>query len=232
MKIDIYADVLEIKQIQSLKKEDWIKGFTTNPTLIRKGGAKDYLLFAEEASRVSGNFPLSLEVVADDLDQMYRQAKKLSELGNNIYVKIPITNTRGESSLSLVNKLAGEGVNINITAIMTIEQIQLINKIVKTENECILSVFAGRIADTGIDPVPYMSKIKKIIDQRKEFKLLWASPREILNLIQAEEVGCDIITATQEILQKINLLGKNLEVSSLETVQMFRNDALAAGYNF
>jgi transaldolase len=232
MKIDIYADVLEIKQIQSLKNEDWIKGFTTNPTLIRKGGAKDYLLFAEEASRISGNFPLSLEVVADDSDQMYRQAKKLSELGNNIYVKIPITNTRGESSLSLVNKLAGEGVNINITAIMTIEQIQLINKIVKTENECILSVFAGRIADTGIDPVPYMSKIKKIIGQRKEFKLLWASPREILNLIQAEEVGCDIITATQEILQKINLLGKNLEVFSLETVQMFRNDALAAGYNF
>jgi transaldolase len=232
MKIDIYADIIDHKEITDFIDKEWIKGFTTNPTLIRKGGAKDYLAFAEEAAKKSLHLPISLEVIADDFDGMYRQAKILSELGSNIYVKIPVTNTKGESTLSVINQLVSEKVNLNITAIMTISQIELIRDSLPEKSGCILSVFAGRIADTGIDPVPFMEKVKKTISTQEEFKLLWASPREILNLIQAEKVGCDIITASSEILKKIDLIGKNLNEFSIETVQMFRSDALAAGYDF
>ena len=232
MNLDIFVDAINLDQIKEYISESWIKGVTTNPTLIRKGGAQNYLDFAKSAAVICKELPISLEVIADDIEEMYRQALILSALGKNIFVKIPITNTQGQSTDLLIEKLVSKGVKVNITAIMTEAQVDSILKSSKSSGEIILSVFAGRIADTGVDPIPLMKRVREKISSRTDIKLLWASPREILNIIQADEIGCDIITATPEILQKMNLIGKNLTEFSLETVKMFRKDAMDAGYNF
>jgi transaldolase len=232
MNIDVFVDVMNLDQITEYISESWIKGVTTNPTLIKKGGALNYLDFAKNAAEMCDEVQISLEVIADDMEEMYRQALILSSLRKNIFVKIPITNTQSQYTDLLIEKLIAKGVRINVTAIMTEAQVDLILKSLISRGELILSVFAGRIADTGVDPIPLMKRIKEKISGRPEIKLLWASPREILNVIQADEIGCDIITATPEILQKMNLIGKNLTEFSLETVKMFRKDALDAGYNF
>jgi transaldolase len=230
--IDIYADIQNVEQIQEYTKFSWVKGFTSNPTLVRKGGSKSYIDFIKLAVHATNNLPISIEVIADDFLEMERQAKFLHNISKNLIVKIPISNTKSESSIPLIKKLLTDGVPINVTAVFTSTQIKSIRQIVKYDSNCIVSVFAGRIADTGIDPVPAMKEYKNMFSDLPNVKLLWASPREILNLYHAIESNSDIITATPDILSKFSLLGKNLEDYSLETVQMFYNDARAANFSF
>jgi len=230
--IDIYADIQNVEQIQEYTKFSWVKGFTSNPTLVRKGGSKSYIDFIKLAVHATNNLPISIEVIADDFLEMERQAKFLHNISKNLIVKIPISNTKSESSIPLIKKLLTDGVPINVTAVFTSTQIKSIRQIVKYDSNCIVSVFAGRIADTGIDPVPAMKEYKNMFSDLPNVKLLWASPREILNLYHAIESHSDIITATPDILSKFSLLGKNLEDYSLETVQMFYNDARAANFSF
>ena len=231
-KIDIYADVQSVEQIRQYSKYAWIKGFTSNPTLVRRGGSNSYIEFIKLAAEASNFLPISIEVIADDFLEMENQARFLQKLGKNIVVKIPISNTKSESSIPLIKKLLNEGMPLNITAVFTSSQIDSIQKIVSINSDCIVSVFAGRIADTGIDPVKVMKEYKNVFNELQNVKLLWASPREILNIFHAIESGSDIITATPDILGKFTLLGKNLEDYSLETVQMFYKDALAANFSF
>jgi transaldolase len=231
-KIQIYADIQSVDQIKDFSKYPWIKGFTTNPTLVRKGGSDSYIDFIKQASEASGALPISIEVIADDFNEMRNQANFLRKIGSNIIVKIPITNTKRESSISLIDDLLLNGIPVNITAVFTDAQIESITKIIKSESNCIVSVFAGRIADTGVDPIILMKKYKKIFRGFLNTKLLWASPREILNIFHAIESGADIITATPDILNKFPLLGKDLSEFSLETVKMFYTDAKLANFSF
>jgi transaldolase len=205
--IDIYADIQNVEQIQEYTKFSWVKGFTSNPTLVRKGGSKSYIDFIKLAVHATNNLPISIEVIADDLLEMERQAKFLHNISKNLIVKIPISNTKSESSIPLIKNLLTDGVPINITAVFTDTQIKSIRQIVKYDSNCIVSVFAGRIADTGIDPVPVMKEYKNMFSDLPSVKLLWASPREILNLYHAIESHSDIITATPDILSKFSLLG-------------------------
>lgn len=229
LKIKIFADGADVSEMEKAAGMGIIKGFTTNPTLMRKSGVTDYEEFAKEALKRVKGLPISFEVFSDDFDSMHREALKISSWGNNVFVKIPVTNTKGESSGGLIKKLASENVKLNVTAILTIEQVELLSKIFPADNESIISVFAGRIADTGVDPVPYMKKAKDLLKGTK-LQLLWASSREVLNIIQAEEYGCDIITVTNDLLKKLGMLGKDLKELSLDTVKMFYNDASSAGY--
>jgi transaldolase len=224
-KIDLYADIKNLSEIIEFRELDFIKGFTTNPTLIKKGGSKNYLEFIVEAVKSIGDLNISIEVIADDFDQMYLQAKKLSLISSKIYVKIPIYNSKHQSSIPLIKRLIVEGCPINITAIFTLQQLEEIANVVQYSSEVIVSIFAGRIADTGIDPIPTMIHAVNLFKSFPKVKVLWASPREILNIIQAIECECDIITAIPEILNKLDLFGKDLDQYSLETVQMFYNDA-------
>jgi transaldolase len=230
VEISIFADSAEIEVIREFKSNPLIDGFTTNPTLIRKAGVSDYLLFASEAVGVSNPLPISLEVFSDDLDDMFRQAQVLSSLGNNIFVKIPITNTQGISTSFLTSRLNEIGVNVNITAIMSTQQISDYLENIDKEATNIFSVFAGRIADTGRDPIPIMDEAKKLLLPYKNSKLLWASSREVLNLIQAEGIGVDIITMTPDLISKLGSLNKDLTAFSLETVKMFYEDANKSGF--
>jgi transaldolase len=229
-KIEIYSDVKNLKEISEYRKFGWIKGFTSNPSLIRAGGSKDYVEFIEEALPLTNDLPFSVEVISDDLNYMKKQALFLHSLGKNIFVKIPITNTNRLSTIPLILDLLDEQVKVNITAVMTLSQVEMIYSSIPLNCEVIISIFAGRIADTGIDPVPFMKKVSGLKPKGKELKLLWASPREILNIFQAIECGIDIITATPEVLKKYSLLGKDLDEYSLETVKMFYEDATSAGY--
>ncbi len=228
--IAIYSDVKNLQEINDYRLFGWIKGFTTNPSLIRAGGAENYIDFIRNALPLITNFPFSVEVIADDLNEMKKQALFLNRLGKNVFVKIPITNTQRNSTIPLIVDLLDEDVKVNITAIMTLNQVESIFSSVPLDKELIVSIFAGRIADTGIDPVPFMKKVSGLKPKAKEIKLLWASPREILNIFQAIECGIDIITATPEVLKKHSLLGKDLDEYSLETVKMFYEDATSAGY--
>jgi transaldolase len=230
LKIKIFADGADVNDMQKAASEGIVKGFTTNPTLMRKSGITDYESFAKDAlSKVNG-LPISFEVFSDDFESMQKEALKISGWGENVFVKIPITNTKGESSEELIKFLSDKGINLNITAMLTLEQVTLMSEIFSGDNESIISVFAGRIADTGVDPVPYMIKAKEILSVKPELKLLWASSREVLNIVQAEQCGCDIITVTNDLLKKLNMLGKDLKELSLDTVRMFYNDASSAGY--
>lgn len=230
-RIKIFADGASVPSIVESSKNPRIAGFTTNPTLMRKDGVTDYRAFAKEVLGHIKTKPISFEVFADEFPEMKRQATEIKTWGDNVYVKIPITNTKGQSALPLVRELAHSGVKLNVTAICTLEQVRETAAALKGGAPSVVSVFAGRVADTGRDPVPHMRESLTVCRAAdKNIELLWASPRELLNIIQAAEVGCDIITVTPDLLKKLALVGKDLNEYSLETVQMFHRDAAAAGY--
>jgi transaldolase len=226
----IFADGADLDGILGLAGDPRIAGFTTNPTLMWKAGLTDYAEFAQRLLERITRHPISFEVFADEVPEIRRQARTIASWGENVYVKIPVTNTRGESLAALVRELSEEGVKVNVTALFTTAQVELITAAVKDGAPSCISVFAGRIADAGIDPVPIMARSVDIMVQAPRAELIWASPREILNLVQADQVGCHIITMTHDLLKKLDCLGKSLEQYSLETVQMFHGDAVAAGF--
>jgi transaldolase len=230
LKVKIFADGADLASFRRLVAKPYIKGVTTNPTLMRKAGIEDYEAFARDLLQIIPDMPVSLEVFADDFDEMEAQALKISSWGENVYVKIPITNTRNQSSCPLIGKLTEQGVAINVTAMMTLDQVALVAKVLNPDVPAIASIFAGRVADTSIDPVPVMSHALEILSPLPKAELLWASPREVLNIFQANSIGCHIITVTNDVLTKLDLVGKDLGAYSLETVEMFRRDAVNAGY--
>jgi transaldolase len=230
LKVKLYADGADRDGMLEMYQEPYIQGFTTNPTLMKKAGISDYEAFAHDILQAIPDRPISFEVFADEFDEMERQALKIRTWGENVYVKIPVSNTRQEMSYALVRRLSDAGVRLNITAILTLSQVQAVADAVKDGPESIVSVFAGRIADTGLDPVPLMSQALEILQAAPKAELLWASPREVLNIYQANSIGCHIITATNDIIRKLSLAGKDLAQYSLETVQMFYDDATRAGY--
>ena len=229
-RIKLYADGADLNGMIEEYKKGIAGGFTTNPTLMKKAGVKSYEEFAKAALKAIPDLPLSFEVFSDDLPGMEREARKIGSWGNNVYIKIPVTNTKGESTAPLVKKLSQDGLKLNVTAILTVDQVKTVAKALSPTTPSIVSVFAGRIADTGVDPMPIMKKSAKILKSNPKAELLWASTRELLNLIQAESCGCHIITITNDILKKVPLVGKDLNQLSLETVQMFYTDAQSAGY--
>ena len=228
--IKLFADGADKVGIMEMYQNPRIDGFTTNPTLMRKAGITDYVAFAKDLLSEIPDKPISFEVFADEFDEMERQALEIAGWGKNVYVKIPVMNTKRQTSYELVQKLSQAGVQLNITAMMTLEQVNKVTEAVQGGASCFVSVFAGRVADTGIDPVPMMQEALELLKNAPNAELLWASPREVLNVYQAEAIGCHIITATNDILKKLELNGKNLDVYSQETVQMFFNDAQAAGF--
>jgi transaldolase len=230
LKIKLFADGADLAGIKAMYAKPWIKGFTTNPTLMRKAGITDYKAFALEVLRAVPDRPVSFEVFADEFDEMEAQAMEINSWGPNVNVKIPVTNTKRQFAGPLIRRLSEAGVRLNITAVLTLDQVKGITEHLSGETPAIISVFAGRIADTGIDPVPVMRQALTIMKARPKAELLWASPRELLNIVQANEIGCHIITATNDILNKLSLVGKDHGDYSLETVQMFYKDASAAGY--
>jgi len=230
LRIKLFADGADINSMLELYRDPMIKGFTTNPTLMKKSGIKDYEKFAKQVLLEIPDRPVSFEVFADDLEVMFDQAKVIASWGQNVNVKIPVTNTKGEFTGSIIKKLSATGIQLNITAVFTSMQVRAIARNLSFDTPAIVSVFAGRIADTGRDPLPIMSECVEILKDLPKAELLWASPRELLNIIQANEIGCHIITATPDVLGKLKFLGKDLSEFSLETVQMFFNDASTAGY--
>ena len=231
LKVKLFADGADLAGIKEMAANPAIKGFTTNPTLMRKAGVSDYKAFALQALQVVGGRPISFEVFADEFGEMGKQAHEIASWGKNIYVKIPVTNTKGEFSGPLVERLTRAGIQVNVTALTTVDQVKRVTDRLAPETPAIISVFAGRIADTGRDPVPIMAEAVKIMKKKPKSELIWASPRELLNIFQANEVGCHIITATNDIIKKLSLVGKDLDAYSLETVEMFHKDAKAAGYS-
>ena len=230
LRISIYADGADVREMIAARDGGIVKGFTTNPTLMRKCGVADYAAFAKEALAATSGMPISFEVFADDFEEMERQARLIATWGEAVFVKIPVTNTKGESAVPLIKRLADAGVKLNVTAILTLEQVRAVVDALNADVPAIVSVFAGRIADTGRDPVPLMREAAAICAAKPKAELLWASPRELLNIFQAEECGCRIITVTADILKKLAMVGKPLEELSLDTVKMFFNDASAAGF--
>jgi len=231
LKVKLFADGADLAGIKEMAANPAIKGFTTNPTLMRKAGVSDYKAFALQALQVVRGRPISFEVFADEFGEMGKQAHEIASWGKNIYVKIPVTNTKGEFSGPLVERLTRAGIQVNVTALTTVDQVKRVADRLAPETPAIISVFAGRIADTGRDPVPIMAEAVKIMKKKPKSELIWASPRELLNIFQANEIGCHIITATNDILKKLPLIGKDLDAYSLETVEMFHKDAKAAGYS-
>lgn len=232
LKIQIYADGADKAGILSLYAQPFIKGLTTNPTLLRKAGVGDYEAFAKDILGTVTAKPISFEVISDDFADMERQALKIASWGKNVYVKIPITNTRGESAVPLIKRLVEQKVQLNLTALLTLSQVEAVAKVLRPELPTIVSIFSGRIADTGRDPVKIVQEARRILQQLPQTQLLWASVREVLNIVQAEESGCDIVTVTHDILARAQrMLGMDLDKLSLETVQMFERDAREAGYN-
>jgi len=230
LKIKIFADGADKAGMLEMYRNPIIKGFTTNPTLVRKAGVPDYEAFARDILAAIPDRPISFEVIADDFDEMEMQARLIAGWGSNVFVKIPIMNTRRESAVSLVERLTQDGIKVNVTALMTVDQVRAVAKVLAGGAEACVSVFAGRIADTGRDPIPLMSAAAAMLRDVPNAELIWASPRELLNIYHAEAVGCHIITATNDILKKLVLVGKNLVDYSLETVQMFYSDAQASGF--
>lgn len=229
--ITIYADGADIEAMKAEYKKGYVKGFTTNPTLMKKAGVADYVTFAKECVKEIPDLPLSLEVFADDFEGMEEEARIICGLGKNVYVKIPITNSKGESSIPLIKKLSEQGLKLNVTAILTMEQIEETIDAFAAGTENIVSVFAGRIMDAGVNAVPMMKKAKELAAKKPGTLTLWASCRELYNIIEAQESGTDIITVTNNILAKLPLMGKDLKEFSLETVQMFVRDGQSLGYS-
>lgn len=232
LKIKIFADGANVTEMKRVYSEGIVRGFTTNPTLMKKDGVRDYVAFAKDVLSEIKDLPISFEVFTDDFESMERQATEIGSWGENVFIKIPITNTKGETSYELIKKLTGKGMKLNVTAILTIEQIENVSKCINPDTPVIISLFAGRIADTGRDPVPYIMRSLEILKNNKNAELLWASSREVLNIIQAEQCGCQIITVTNDLIKKLHMLDKDLKELSLDTVKMFYNDASSAGYNF
>jgi transaldolase len=231
LRIKIFADGADREGIAALYAKPYIKGLTTNPTLMRKAGIADYEKFAREVLEVVKEKPISFEVFSDEFSEMGRQARMIGNWQENVYVKIPITNTRGDSALPLIKELTGEGVKLNITAILTREQVEGVAKVVEREVPCVVSVFAGRVADTGVDPMPLMKESLQMLRELPEAELLWASVREVLNIFQAAQCGCHIVTVPHDILDKVAKLGgMDLAELSLDTVRMFHRDAAGAGF--
>ena len=230
LNIKIFADGANFENIIKLNSNPLIKGFTTNPTLMKKEGISNYEYFAKKILNIIKIKPISFEVFADEYNEIYKQAQEISSWGSNVNVKIPITYTNGESTFELVRSLSQIGVICNITAIFTIEKLKKILEAIDSKTPAILSVFAGRVADTGVDPVPIIKEAVNLARSKPKVEILWASPREILNIFQAEDSGCHIITVAHEILDKLKIINKNLEDFSLETVSMFHKDAKNAGY--
>jgi transaldolase len=231
LNVELYADGADLEGMLEMYSKPYIKGLTTNPTLMKKAGITDYTAFAREVLDRISDKPISFEVFSDELSDMLIQARKISSWGENVFVKIPVTNTRGESTAAIVKTLASEGVKLNVTALMTVEQVKTISDALNPSVPSNVSIFAGRIADTGLDPMSIMKSSLEIVKSNRNCKIIWASPRELLNVFQANEIDCHIITATNDILKKLSLVGKNLDEYSLETVEMFHKDATAAGYS-
>jgi transaldolase len=231
LRIKIFADGADIDEMMRLAADPRIKGFTTNPALMRRAGVADYEAFGRQALAAIPDRPVSLEVFADDFPTMERQARAIAGWGANAYVKIPITDTAGNSAAPLVARLSADGIALNVTALLTLDQVCACAAALDPTAPAIVSVFAGRIADTGVDPVPVMAEALRVLAARPRAELLWASPRELLNIVQADAIGCPIVTVTADLLAKLSLIGKDLTDYSRETVEMFRRDALAAGYS-
>jgi transaldolase len=230
LKVKIFADGADRGGMLELYSNPMIQGFTTNPTLMRGAGISDYEAFARDIVRAIPDRPISLEVFSDDFAEMEAQARRIKSWGENVYVKIPVTNTRGESSAPLIRSLAEAGVKQNVTALMTLAQVRDVAEALRRGPAACVSVFAGRIADTGRDPVPLMAAAVEMLAPYPQLELIWASPRELLNIFQADAIGCHIITVTHDLLRKLALVGKDLDEYSLDTVKMFRDDAVKAGF--
>jgi transaldolase len=229
LRVKIFADGADLAGIREMDQKPWIKGFTTNPTLMRKAGIGDYESFAKEILKFVRK-PISFEVFADDPAGMVKQARQIASWGSNVYVKIPVTNTNGESTSNVIRELSKAGIQLNITAVMTLEQVQQVALALHPGCPSVISIFAGRIADSGRDPIPIMQDSLNFLRKFPWIEFLWASPREVLNIIQANDIGCHIITVTNDLLAKVGLFGKDLGEFSLDTVKMFYNDAKKAGY--
>lgn len=230
LRVKIFADGADKAGMLRLYANPLIKGFTTNPTLMRKAGISDYQAFALDLLKAIPDRPISFEVFSDEFQEMAQQARVIAEWGSNVYVKIPITNTRGESSIPLLRDLAGAGIKLNVTAMTTVAQVRSVVPALAGGPPACASVFAGRVADTGRDPVPLMAEAVGLLTPHPNLELIWASPRELLNIFHADAIGCHIITVTHDILAKLPLVGKDLDQYSLETVKMFREDAVKAGF--
>ena len=231
LRVKIFADGADLKSLRQLAANPGIKGFTTNPTLMRAAGVKDYHDFAIDVLQSVSNRPVSFEVFADDFDTMELQAREIASWGSNVYVKVPVTNTGGIYTGPIISSLSRSGVKLNVTAVMTLEQVERLTHPLPPAVPAVVSVFAGRIADTGVDPLPHMKIALEILAARPRAELLWASPRELLNIMQADAVGCHIITVTPDLIKKLSLVGRDLSLYSRETVEMFHRDAAAAGYS-
>jgi len=231
LKVKIFADGADKTSMLEMYDKSYIQGLTSNPTLMRKAGISDYRAFAKDILTEIQDKPLSFEVFSDDFSQMETQAMEIASWSDNVYVKIPVTNTKGETCYSLVKKLTDADVKVNVTALMTIEQVKDVVKVLNTNVKSFVSVFAGRIADTGVDPVPVMREAVNILKVNSKSELIWASPRELLNIFQVDDIGCQVITVTNDVLKKLELVGHDLNEYSLDTVKMFYNDAKQAGYN-
>jgi transaldolase len=230
LRIKVFADGADLAGIARLAGDPLIAGFTTNPTLMRQSGVDDYRRFAEQVLEAVPGKPISFEVFSDEEDEMERQARLIAGWGPNVYVKIPVTDTSGRSTAKLVRRLTEAGVKLNVTAILSLRQVQTVVEALGGSDSAIVSVFAGRVADTGRDPVPLMSAALELVRLDPALELLWASPREVLNVVQADAIGCHIVTVTHELLKKLPGLGRDLEDVSLDTVRMFRRDAVEAGF--
>ena len=231
LRIKLFADSADKGAMLGLSANRLIRGFTTNPTLMRKAGVRDYAQFAREIVSAIPDRPISFEVIGDEYLEVQRQAHQIAGWGSNVYVKIPVTNTRGESLCPLVKELCRAGIKVNVTALLTVRQVRDVRDALAGGPPSCISVFAGRIADTGRDPIPVMTEALELLRAHRQIELIWASPREVLNVFQADTVGCHIITATSEILNKLHLVGKDLDAHSLETVKMFYDDAVASGFS-
>ena len=230
LQVKLFADGADKAGMLEMYRNPMIKGFTTNPTLMNKAGVSNYKAFAQDIVKVIPDRPISLEVFSDEFDEMEQQAQEISSWGENINIKIPVMNTRRQPSYDLVRRLSEAGVKLNVTALMTLEQVREVSAALAAAPHAYVSVFAGRIADTGRDPVPLMAAAVELLRPYPQLELIWASPRELLNVFQANDVGCHIITATNDILKKLSIVGRDLHDYSLDTVKMFYNDALQAGY--
>ena len=230
LQVKIFADGADLKGIATLAANPLIQGFTTNPTLMRKAGVTDYQAFSREVLQIIGTRPVSFEVFSDDFAEMEKQAREIASWGANIYVKIPVTNTKREFAGPLIRRLAEAGVQLNVTALMTNDQVREVLACLSPTVASYVSVFAGRVADTGCDPLPAMAEAVRLLKVNPKAELIWASPRELLNIFHADSIGCHVITVTHDILAKLSLVGKDLADYSLDTVKMFYNDAQAAGF--
>lgn len=231
LRVRIFADGADINDIRRLAQHPHVSGFTTNPTLMRSAGVADYVAFAHEVVGIVGDRPVSFEVFSDEFSEMEAQAREIATWGGNVNVKIPVTNTRGEFAGDVIGRLSADGVPVNVTAMMTNDQVRAVLEHLSPQASGFLSIFAGRIADTGRDPVPTIREAVKLVEPFPNMGIIWASPRELLNVFQANDAGCHVITVAADILRKLPLVGRDLVQYSLETVEMFRNDAMKAGYD-